>query len=78
MPGADHIAEIGLGLNPMSLRNNDFEEEKKAAGSVHVALGSDLFYGGTHVCDVHLDMVIRDVTFLVDGKVLAVDGRVAA
>lgn len=78
VPGADHIAEIGLGLNPKSLRNDDFEEEKKAAGSVHVALGSDLFYGGTHACDVHLDMVIRDATFLVDGKALAENGRVAA
>lgn len=76
--GADHVAEIGLGLNPMSLRNGDFEEEKKAAGTVHVALGSDLFYGGTHACDVHLDMVIRDVTFLVDGVALSEDGRVAA
>lgn len=76
--GADHIAEIGLGLNPMSLRNGDFEEEKKAAGSVHVALGSDLFYGGSHACDVHLDMVMRDATFLVDGVALSQDGRVAA
>jgi len=78
VPGADHIAEIGLGLNPMALRNNDFEEEKKAAGNVHVALGSDLFYGGTHACGVHLDMVIRDATFLIDGKPLAQDGRVVA
>lgn len=78
VPGADHIAEIGLGLNPMSLRNGDFEEEKKAAGSVHVALGSDLFYGGSHGCDVHLDMVMRDVTFLVDGMPLSEAGRVAA
>lgn len=78
VPGADHIAEIGLGLNPLSLRNGDFEEEKKAAGSVHVALGSDLFYGGSHACDVHLDMVMRDATFLVDGVALSEDGRVAA
>lgn len=78
VPGADHIAEIGLGLNPMSLRNNDFEEEKKAAGSVHVALGSDLFYGGTHACDVHLDMVMRDATFMVDDKIIAENGRVVA
>lgn len=78
VPGADHVAEIGLGLNPLSLRNGDFEEEKKAAGSVHVALGSDLFYGGSHGCDVHLDMVMRDATFLVDGVPLSEDGRVAA
>jgi len=78
VPGADHIAEIGLGLNPMSLRNGDFEEEKKALGNVHVALGSDLFYGGTHACAVHLDMVIRDATFLLDGRPIVQDGRVVA
>lgn len=78
VPGADHIAEIGLGLNPMALRNDDFEEEKKAAGNVHVALGSDLFYGGTHACGVHMDMVIRDATFMVDDLTLATGGRVVA
>lgn len=78
VPGADHIAEIGLGLNPMALRNGDFEEEKKAAGNVHVALGDDVFYGGRHRCAVHLDMVIRDATFLLDGKALAEKGRIVA
>ncbi len=78
VPGADHIAEIGLGLNSMALRNGDFEEEKKAAGNVHVALGDDVFYGGNHRCAVHLDMVIRDATFLVDGRPLAERGRIVA
>jgi len=78
VPGADHIAEIGLGLNLNALRNDDFEEEKKAAGNVHVALGSDLFYGGDHACAVHLDMVIRSATFRVDGEPLCVEGRLQA
>ncbi|MBO8141293.1 MAG: aminopeptidase [Firmicutes bacterium] len=78
VPGADHVAEIGLGLNPAALRNGDFEEEKKAAGNVHVALGDDVFYGGTHRCAVHLDMVIRNATFLVDGRPLAREGRIVA
>lgn len=75
VPGADHIAEIGLGLNPNALRNDDFEEEKKAAGNVHVALGSDLFYGGDHGCAVHMDMVIRSATFRVDGEALCLEGQ---
>ncbi len=75
VPGLDHVAEIGLGLNPAALRNDDFEEEKKAEGNVHVALGDDVFYGGTHRCSLHLDMVIRDVTFLLDGEPLVVEGR---
>lgn len=78
VPGADHIAEIGLGLNPNALRNDDFEEEKKAAGNVHVALGNDRFYGGDHDCAVHLDMVIRSATFRVDGEALFVEGKLQA
>lgn len=74
-PGLDHIAEVGLGLNPAALRNGDFEEEKKAQGNAHVALGDDIFYGGTHRCALHLDMVIRDVTFLLDGEPLVTNGR---
>ncbi|MEM5769702.1 MAG: leucyl aminopeptidase, partial [Bacillota bacterium] len=32
---SENIAEIGIGLNPASLFNGDFEEEKKARGTVH-------------------------------------------
>jgi len=39
---ADNIAEIGIGLNPMSLLNGDFQEEKKARGTCHIALGEKL------------------------------------
>ena len=67
VPGADNFAEIGLGLNPDSLLNGDFEEEKKARGTCHIALGDDIFFGGTTKCAIHWDMVMYNVTARMDG-----------
>ncbi|AEB11360.1 aminopeptidase [Marinithermus hydrothermalis] len=75
LPCARHIAEVGIGLNPNALRNGDFEEEKKALGNVHVALGSDLFYGGTHECGLHWDMVLYDASVWLDDLLLFKDGK---
>lgn len=64
---ADNIAEIGLGLNPASLLNGDFQEEKKARGTCHIAMGDDLYYDGVHKCDVHIDMIMYSPTVAMDG-----------
>jgi leucyl aminopeptidase (aminopeptidase T) len=69
---ADNIAEIGIGLNPMCRRNGDFEEEKKARGNVHIAIGDNVFYGGTIRCAVHMDMVIHSSRVTLD-RSLVVD-----
>ena len=71
--GSDNFAEIGLGLNPESLINGDFEEEKKARGTCHLAIGDDIFFGGTTRCSIHWDMVMYNVTAEMDG-VCAVSG----
>jgi len=73
---ADNIAEIGIGLNPACRRNGDFEEEKKARGNVHVAIGDNIFYGGTVECAVHMDMVVYKPTVELDGRVVVADGLV--
>ncbi len=71
---ADNIAEIGIGLNPMSRHNGDFEEEKKARGNVHIALGDNIFYGGNVLSPVHMDMVIYNPTVKLDGRVIVDNG----
>jgi leucyl aminopeptidase (aminopeptidase T) len=76
IPHADNIAEIGIGLNPESLFNGDFEEEKKARGTCHIALGDNICYGGTIKCDVHLDMVMYKPTIAMDDVIIVNDGRV--
>lgn len=72
---ADNIAEFGIGLNPLSLRNGRFEEEKKARGNVHVAIGDDIFYGGSTESPVHIDMVMYMPTVTLDRRVLVKDGQ---
>ena len=64
VPGADNIAEFGIGLNGACLRNGCFQEEKKARGNVHIALGDNIYYGGTVRSPVHLDMAVYRPTAL--------------
>jgi len=73
---ADNIAEVGIGLNPACRRNGDFEEEKKARGNVHVAIGDNIFYGGTVECSVHMDMVVYRPTVVFDDKPIVKAGEV--
>ncbi len=72
---ADNIAEFGIGLNPRSLRNGDFEEEKKARGLVHIALGDNQFYGGSVQSPVHMDMVLYAPTVTLDERTLVEAGN---
>lgn len=70
VPNADNFAEIAVGINPASLKNGDFEEEKKALGNVHIALGKNpVVYS-----DIHMDLVIYDCTVIIDGKTVMQDG----
>ena len=72
---AGNIAEFGIGLNPACRRNGDFEEEKKARGNVHIAIGDNIFYGGDVRCPVHMDMVIYQPTVIMDGQKVVDQGR---
>lgn len=75
---ADNIAEIGIGLNPTSLFNGDFEEEKKARGTIHFALGNGLYYEQSVDSQVHIDMVLYNTTVDFDGEIFVKDGKVVA
>lgn len=74
---SDNIAEIGIGLNPQSLFNGDFEEEKKARGTIHFALGSGIYYDQSIDSQVHIDMVLYNATVEFDGEVFVRGGKVA-
>ncbi len=76
VPAADNIAEIGIGLNPACRRNGDFEEEKKARGLVHVAIGDNVFYGGKVESPVHMDMVLYEPTVMLDDRTVVHSGSV--
>jgi leucyl aminopeptidase (aminopeptidase T) len=74
---ADNIAEFGIGLNPACRRNGDFEEEKKARGNVHIAIGDNVFYGGDVRSSVHMDMVIYQPTVVMDSHKVVDRGRIS-
>ena len=76
VPGADNIAEFGIGLNGASLRSGSFQEEKKARGNLHIAFGDNVYFGGTVRSPVHLDMVIYRPTVVLDDRVLVENGVV--
>lgn len=73
---SDNIAEIGLGLNPNCLFNGDFEEEKKARGTCHIAMGNGFYYGQPAMSTVHIDMVMYNPTVTFDDEVIVKDGKV--
>jgi hypothetical protein len=70
-----NLAEIGLGMNPAVERltgNMLFDE--KAAGTAHIALGTNTFMGGTVQASIHCDMVTRTPTVVIDGKMVVDHG----
>jgi len=73
---SNNIAEIGIGLNPACMFNGDFEEEKKARGTVHFAMGNGFYYGQPARSSVHIDMVLYNPTVNFDGEIIVKDGKV--
>ena len=73
---SDNIAEIGIGLNRDCLFNGDFEEEKKAYGTCHIAMGNGFYYGQPAKSTVHIDMVQYNPTITFDDEVIVKDGKV--
>jgi hypothetical protein len=66
-----NLAEIGVGMNQAvrKLTGNMLFDEK-AAGTAHIALGSNAFMGGTVQASIHCDMVTRQPSLLIDGKLV--------
>ncbi|MFR3284754.1 MAG: hypothetical protein ACLTR6_10815 [Clostridium fessum] len=53
-------------LNPACMFNGDFEEEKKARGTCHIAMGNGFYYGQPARSTVHIDMVQYNPTVIFD------------
>lgn len=71
----DNFAEIGIGVNPESRKNGDFQEEKKGLGTAHFAFGDNIYYYGKVHCPIHFDVVMYEPTAIVDGNVIAKERR---
>ncbi len=69
------IAELGLGCNPKSLLINNVLEYEKIFGTVHIALGNNISYGGKVDVPIHQDGLVLEPTLIADGKVLIQNGK---
>jgi hypothetical protein len=73
-----NLAEIGIGLNPAVTRlTGNMLLDEKAAGTAHVALGSNTFMGGTVQASIHCDLVTHKPTIRIDGKAVVERGCLA-
>jgi len=69
------VAEIGIGLNPKSKLRGIVTEDESAWGTGYIALGDNIKLGGVNQASMHIDLIIKKPTILLDDKlVLIKDG----
>lgn len=64
------LAEFGIGTNPYGLGD-------KAAGTAHIAIGSNFWFGGKNQCSLHLDFNIKRPTIFADQRCIIENGQFA-
>ena len=74
---ARNIAELGIGTNPKARLGVTIRETKKSWGTAHVALGDNKSLGGKVESPLHMDMVFREPTLVVDGQTVLREGQVS-
>jgi leucyl aminopeptidase (aminopeptidase T) len=69
-----NIAEIGIGTNPRAKLTGCTLEDEKVLGTVHLALGNNISFGGKVDVKSHLDAVLLNPTLVIDGKTILSNG----
>ena len=75
-PMAGQIGELGIGTNPLARLSPNILEAEKVYGPCHIALGSNLSYGGIINVPFHSDGLIKTPTLVIDGRVIVRDNKV--
>jgi leucyl aminopeptidase (aminopeptidase T) len=66
--GIRRIGEIGIGINPRASLAGTTLINEKVLGTAHVALGSNVWFGGSIFAISHYDQVFRNPTLYIDGN----------
>ena len=74
---ARNIAELGLGTNPKARLGITVRETKKSWGTAHIALGDSKSLGGKVESPLHMDMIFREPTLVVDGLTVIKEGQIS-
>jgi leucyl aminopeptidase (aminopeptidase T) len=73
-PTVYNIAELGLGLNEKNVLNGHMLPDEGSFGNIHIGIGKNLGFGGHTNSPVHIDMVIKSVTCVIDDATIMKDG----
>lgn len=69
------MAELGIGTNPKAKVTGIILEDEKVKGTVHIAIGNDITYGGDNNAPIHLDGIIGSPTLYCDDKIILDNGK---
>ncbi len=69
------IAEFGIGTNPQARLSGCTVEDEKTLGTVHIALGNNISFGGSNDVKCHFDCVIKKPTVMIDGQLIIEKGK---
>jgi leucyl aminopeptidase (aminopeptidase T) len=74
--GGRLLAEIGIGTHPSARLTGAVLEDEKIRGTVHLALGNNLGFGGDNDVGLHVDGVILEPTLATDVGQVIIDAGV--
>jgi aminopeptidase len=69
------LGKFGLGTNPEAELRGSLEDGK-VLGTANFGLGENKIFGGTTSCESRIDLIIKNPTVTVDGKVIMKDGHI--
>ncbi len=75
-PNVYNIAEMGIGLNPKCSFRGIMLEDEGVLGSVHIGIGTSITLGGNVKAKSHYDLIMKDGSIEVDGKIILKDGKI--
>jgi leucyl aminopeptidase (aminopeptidase T) len=76
-PSSRKVAEFGIGTNKSARLCGYALEDEKVLGTVHIALGNDVSFGGANQVPIHVDAVVYKASLVIDGRKILDDGRLA-
>lgn len=71
-----NVAEFGIGTNRWARLTGNVLEDEKVYGTVHIAFGSNMTFGGEVEAGVHIDCVFRSPNVTIDGNQLMEKGSI--
>lgn len=74
-PNVYNIAELGIGLNPKAKICGIMLEDEGAMETVHIGLGDNHTSGGKIKAPLHIDLIIRSATLVIDNKTIIREGK---